>query len=83
MATLLFKTQTSSNLSRVKEIHLIGPRGELKGVESSTATSKGTPHRHRSFIYVLRILRALTEKIQRKKVKNYTFTVEEIVCFHL
>lgn len=69
---------------KVREIHLIGLLRELDQILNGSV--QGTHHNRHSFIYVLRILRALTEKLKKtkkKKMKNYTFTVEEIVCFHL
>lgn len=58
MVTLL----KSSNLAKVKEIHLTGRLQRGLGDQIHNSNVQGTHHNRHSFIYVLRVLRALTEK---------------------
>lgn len=74
----------SSNLTKVKEIHLIGRlRRGLNGIKSSERQRPRNSSQP-SFLHLcVKSPESTNQKNQRKKVKNYTFTVEEIVCFHL
>lgn len=71
-----------SNRTEVKEIHLTGRlHGEPEGVKFSTANIQGPPHICHSCEYVLKVLRALSEKLKNKSEESDIYSRRN--SFHL